>query len=127
MTRIIVALFFALCVAIFAVINVRPAPVHYLFGVTNMPLVLIILGAALFGGLIVGLLGAVGHVRLRRERRRLQQYIEVLEREQAPSQIEDEVFSDEISETDDTHAVEFHENEEYPLMDDTGTPSHKKG
>lgn len=79
MIRLVLALFFALCVAIFAVINVNPARVHYIFGVTQLPLVLIILGAACFGGLIVSLLGAVSVFRLRRERKRLLATIAQLE------------------------------------------------
>lgn len=88
MVRLIVALFFALCVAIFAVINVRSTPIHYIFGVSNVPLVLIILGSACFGGLIVGLIGAVGHLKWRRERRRMRQYIQHLESQQ-PAGAED--------------------------------------
>lgn len=79
MVRLIVALFFVLCVAVFAVINVRPTPIHYIFGVTSVPLVLIILGAACLGGLSVGLLGAVSQLKWRRERKRLEQYIRELE------------------------------------------------
>lgn len=90
LARLIAALFFALCVAIFAVINVRKAPIHYLFGSTDVPLVLIILGSALLGGLIVGLLGAVGQMRWRRERRRMQQHIETLEHELTTHQDTDE-------------------------------------
>lgn len=79
MIRILLALFFALCVAIFAVINVNQASVHYIFGVTELPLVLIILGSACFGGLIVALLGAVSVFRLRRERKRLRLSVADLE------------------------------------------------
>lgn len=98
MTRLILALFFALCVSMFAVINVTPAPIHYLFGVSSVPLVLIILGAACFGGLIVGLLGAVGHFRWRRENRQLKEQISELQ-SQLPSVTQDEdVYAEPIDE-----------------------------
>lgn len=48
---------FALMVAVFAVINVEPVRVNYLFGQSEWPLVLVILSSVLMGGLIVGLVG----------------------------------------------------------------------
>lgn len=45
---------FALIVAVFAVINVNPVTVNYLFGVAEWPLILVILGSVLMGGIIVG-------------------------------------------------------------------------
>ncbi|MBM7541738.1 LapA family protein [Amphibacillus cookii] len=53
-TYIISALVFALIVAIFAVINVEPVEVNYLFTTAESPLILIILVSTLLGGLITG-------------------------------------------------------------------------
>lgn len=50
---------FTLIVAIFAVINVDPVTVNYLFGESSWPLILVILGSVLMGGLIVGSVGIV--------------------------------------------------------------------
>lgn len=55
--NLIIALLFALIIAIFAVVNVDPVLVDYVFGQTELPLIIIILGSALLGGLIVGSFG----------------------------------------------------------------------
>jgi lipopolysaccharide assembly protein A len=62
----ILGLFFSLVVAIFAVVNVESVSVNYLFGYANIPLILIILGSALVGGLVVGLFGVIRQYRLQR-------------------------------------------------------------
>ncbi len=51
---ILVALLFAVLVAVFAVFNVDSVPVNFVFGTEMIPLVLIILGSALLGALISG-------------------------------------------------------------------------
>ena len=48
---------FALIVAVFAVINVDSVTVNYFFGVTEWPLILVILSSVLMGGIIVGSVG----------------------------------------------------------------------
>ena len=55
--NLILGLVFALIVAIFAVINVDPVQVNYLFGEAEWPLILVIIGSVLMGGLIVGSVG----------------------------------------------------------------------
>lgn len=51
---LIAALVFALITAIFAVINVDPVQVNFLFGTFSVPLILLILGCTLLGAVIVG-------------------------------------------------------------------------
>ncbi|GEM00564.1 Uncharacterized integral membrane protein [Halolactibacillus halophilus] len=51
-TYTIAALLFALIVATFAVINVEPVEVNYLFFTSESPLILVILVSTLLGGLI---------------------------------------------------------------------------
>ncbi|MFB9329213.1 lipopolysaccharide assembly LapA domain-containing protein [Paenibacillus aurantiacus] len=63
---IIVAFIFALLIALFAVVNVEAVPVDYVWGQSNVPLILVIIGSALFGGLAVGLFGIVRQYRLTR-------------------------------------------------------------
>ncbi|MFD1018874.1 LapA family protein [Thalassobacillus hwangdonensis] len=63
----IFALIFALVIAIFAVINVDPVEVNYLFGTGEAPLILVILFSVLMGGLVTGAFGAVRVFRLQRE------------------------------------------------------------
>ncbi|MCQ6274813.1 DUF1049 domain-containing protein [Bacillus sp. V3B] len=65
--NLILALLFALIVAIFAVVNVEPVLVDYVFGTTELPLVLIILSSALLGGFIVGSIGLFRNFMLQRQ------------------------------------------------------------
>ncbi|MCQ4087004.1 lipopolysaccharide assembly LapA domain-containing protein [Saccharibacillus sp. JS10] len=68
---LILMLVFAVIIAIFAVINVNPVEVNFLFGYANVPLVLMILGSALFGGLAVGMFGIYRLFKTQREVKRL--------------------------------------------------------
>lgn len=54
---LIMGIIFALIVAIFAVINVDPVTVNFAFAETELPLILVILGSVLMGGLIIGSVG----------------------------------------------------------------------
>ncbi|WP_079530381.1 LapA family protein [Halobacillus hunanensis] len=70
-TYIILALIFALVIAVFAVINVDPVQVNYLFGTGEAPLILIIIISVLMGVLVTALAGAVRLFKLQRENRSL--------------------------------------------------------
>lgn len=72
-TYIISALIFAILIAIFAVINVEPVQVNYLFGTGEAPLILIILISVLLGGLATASVGAVRYYKLKRENRSLRE------------------------------------------------------
>ncbi|WXJ79840.1 hypothetical protein MTMBA_19310 [Moorella thermoacetica] len=68
----LLAIFFALLVAIFAVQNAGQVEINFLaWQFSNISLVLVILGSAAFGALVVFLLGAVRQVRQAREIREL--------------------------------------------------------
>lgn len=77
--RVILAVLFALIIAAFAVDNVRKTPISYVFGTATLPLVYIIIGSALFGCLIVGILGTPVQIRLVRESRRLRRRVAEVE------------------------------------------------
>ncbi|MFC0270127.1 lipopolysaccharide assembly LapA domain-containing protein [Metabacillus herbersteinensis] len=64
---IILAILFALIIAVFAVINVDPVEVDYLFGTSQWPLVLVILGSVLMGGFIIASTGVVRIIALQRK------------------------------------------------------------
>ncbi|MDA7027653.1 lipopolysaccharide assembly protein LapA domain-containing protein [Bacillus sp. CLL-7-23] len=64
---IITALFFTMVVAIFAVMNVEPVKVDFLFGTAEWPLILVILTCVLMGALITGLTGAFQIIKLKKE------------------------------------------------------------
>lgn len=64
---LILGLVFALLTAVFAVINVDPVSVNLLFSTVSMPLILLIIGCTLLGGIIVGSYGIYRQYRLQRE------------------------------------------------------------
>ncbi|WP_340022633.1 lipopolysaccharide assembly protein LapA domain-containing protein [Paenibacillus sp. FSL K6-1096] len=64
---LILGLIFALLTAIFAVMNVDPVPVNFGFDVVSIPLILIILGCALIGGVVVGSYGIYRQYKLQKE------------------------------------------------------------
>lgn len=68
---LILGLIFALITAVFAVINVNPVQVNLYFNVVQVPLILLIIGCALLGGLIVGFYGIYRQYRLQREIKQL--------------------------------------------------------
>lgn len=69
---IISALVFALIIAVFAVINVEPVEVNYLFVTTHSPLILVILSSALFGSLMTGGFSIYQFIKLRKKMRALE-------------------------------------------------------
>ncbi|GIO84296.1 hypothetical protein J25TS5_12280 [Paenibacillus faecis] len=64
---LILGMVFALITAVFAVINVDPVPVNLLFGSFSLPLILLILGSTLLGGIIVGAFGIYRGYRMQKE------------------------------------------------------------
>ncbi|UOQ46278.1 lipopolysaccharide assembly protein LapA domain-containing protein [Halobacillus salinarum] len=84
-TYIISALIFALLIAIFAVINVDPVQVNYLFGSGEAPLILVIIISVLMGGLVTASVGAVRYFKLKRQNRSLRNQLANLE-ETAPKE-----------------------------------------
>jgi putative membrane protein len=87
---LISALVFALITAIFAVINVEPVQVNFLFTQTSTPLILVILSSTLLGGLIVGLIGIIRQYKQQRTIRQLTK-----ELAEARASIHNPIFSNE--------------------------------
>jgi putative membrane protein len=73
---LISALVFALITAVFAVINVEPVQVNFMFAQTSTPLILVVLTSTLLGGLIVGLFGMVRQYKLQRKVRQLEKQLQ---------------------------------------------------
>ncbi|MEC3882594.1 lipopolysaccharide assembly protein LapA domain-containing protein [Halobacillus sp. HZG1] len=82
---LILAFVFALVIAIFAVINVDPVQVNYLFGSGEAPLILVILISVLLGGLATASVGALRYYKLKRENSRLKS-----EASASPASVKDE-------------------------------------
>ncbi|KYG31315.1 LapA family protein [Priestia endophytica] len=68
----ILALVFALIVAILAIVNDEPVQFNYVFGTQDWPLILVILGSAVFGGVVAVSLSLVKIIRLQSQIRQLQ-------------------------------------------------------
>ena len=64
---LIAALLFALLTALFAVINVDPVQVNFGFDIVSIPLILVILGCAFIGGIIVGSFGIFRQYKLQKQ------------------------------------------------------------
>ncbi|WP_110111597.1 lipopolysaccharide assembly protein LapA domain-containing protein [Bacillus sp. CGMCC 1.16541] len=60
----LLGLVFALIIAILAVTNNEPVQFNYLFGSQEWPLILVILGSAIFGGIAAALLSFVKIIQL---------------------------------------------------------------
>ncbi|MHA7581513.1 LapA family protein [Paenibacillus vandeheii] len=82
---LIAGLVFALLTGIFAVINVDSVQVNLLFNTVQIPLILLILGCTLIGGIIVGSYGIFRQYRLQRENKQLKLRVSELESSTASS------------------------------------------
>ncbi len=76
---LIAALLFSLIVAVFAIVNNELVAVNFLFGSVEISLVLLILGSAAAGAVIMVFLSLVRHVRVGFEVRDLKKKIRTLE------------------------------------------------
>ncbi|GIO21813.1 lipopolysaccharide assembly LapA domain-containing protein [Oceanobacillus sp. J11TS1] len=68
---VILAIIFVIIIAVFAVINVDPVAVNYLFWTQESPLILVILFSVLMGGLITAAVGAIRLYRAHNEIKKL--------------------------------------------------------
>ncbi|MDX8047680.1 lipopolysaccharide assembly protein LapA domain-containing protein [Gracilibacillus sp. S3-1-1] len=66
-TYIILAVVFAVIIAVFAVINVDPVEVNFLFGAGHAPLILVILFSVLMGAVITAAVSIFRIMHLQRE------------------------------------------------------------
>ncbi|UOQ86123.1 LapA family protein [Gracilibacillus salinarum] len=85
-TYLILAVLFAVIIAIFAVINVDPVEVNYLFGTGEAPLILIILFSVLMGVIITAASGVIRVLRLQRELRAAKLEVSALQQEEKNNQ-----------------------------------------
>jgi len=76
----ILALIFALIVAIFAVVNVESVAVDFIINTTEIPLILVILGSTLMGGIIASSFGLIRIFKLQRQVKQLSKENEELKK-----------------------------------------------
>lgn len=60
----LVGIVFALIIALFSVMNVDAVPVNYVFGTSEWPLVLVIIGSALLGAAVSGTVALIRSYKL---------------------------------------------------------------
>jgi uncharacterized integral membrane protein len=77
----IIGIIAAIIIAIFAVINVDPVPVNYMFGTSEWPLILVILGSVFLGAAVAGAMGMVRILKLQSEVKRLKTTTPVTKKE----------------------------------------------
>lgn len=118
---IVLALLFSLLIAIIATANYQPVNFNYLFGQVQLPLIVLIIGAAAAGALVTGLIGLYNGIRtalqLRSGRKRqeeLQRRLERLEEEKASLQQELERLQAPAEPEEWTEAAEPLEDAETP-------------
>ncbi|OLN23458.1 hypothetical protein BTO30_05730 [Domibacillus antri] len=80
-TTLILGFIFALIIAVFAVINVDPVSVNYLFGSAQWPLILVILFSVLLGGLAIFMFSLFRTLVLKRQNKELFRQNEQLKKE----------------------------------------------
>lgn len=78
---LIIALLFSLLIAVFAIVNNEVVSVNFLFRTVDISLVLLILGSAAAGAVIMVFLSLVRHVRVGFQMRELNKKINALEDE----------------------------------------------
>ncbi len=118
---LVVALLFSLLVAIFAIVNNELVPVNFLFGSVEISAVLLILGSAAAGAIIMTFLSLVRHVRVGFEVRDLKKKIKHLEEDlknkeellaaKAEEEMPEEEVPSEAKDADTGEVVELQENQ----------------
>ncbi|CEI83867.1 LapA family protein [Oceanobacillus sp. M60] len=88
---VILAIIFVIIIAVFAVINVDPVAVNYLFWTQESPLILVILFSVLMGGLITAAVGAIRLYRAHHEVKKLRTENERLKKRMAANGMTDEL------------------------------------
>ncbi|KMY54867.1 hypothetical protein AC623_13750 [Bacillus sp. FJAT-27231] len=80
-STLLLVILFALIVAVFAIVNVSPVRVNYIFGQAEWPLVLVIIVSVLMGGVITWLVSLFRTIGLKRQNNVLIHQIEKLKEE----------------------------------------------
>ncbi|MGG1600443.1 LapA family protein [Paenibacillus naphthalenovorans] len=86
-------LIFALITAVFAVINVEPVQVNFLFTQADIPLILVIIGSTFLGGLIALFIGFMRQFKLQRTIKQLEKRLAESGNGQAPEEWKDSSLS----------------------------------
>ncbi|MTT32438.1 DUF1049 domain-containing protein [Terrilactibacillus sp. BCM23-1] len=69
--RILFALILVLIITLLSVANVDPVSVNYLFGMVDLPLIVVIIVSLLIGALLVGIISSLRIIQLQKKIRQL--------------------------------------------------------
>ncbi|EOT28925.1 LapA family protein [Enterococcus saccharolyticus] len=115
--RIIIGLILTLFIVIFAVLNNMAVPINFGFSTLSAPLIIVIIGSAFFGAIIISLVTTGTMWQQRREIKQLRHEIDDLNKnidvrtEQKKEELERE-YNNKLAELEATHTV-------YPTETDT--------
>ncbi|MBP1932791.1 LapA family protein [Ammoniphilus resinae] len=89
--NLVLALLFALIVALFSLANTTPVSVNYLFGSKEIPLVLVIILSSFLGGIAIGLVSTFFYMKLKwklyKVEKELQQRREIVDQNEVSEEI----------------------------------------
>lgn len=105
---LLLGLLFAIIIAIFAVYNVEAVPVNYVFGTAEWPLILVILGSALLGALISGMIAMYRSFVLARKVKQLEK--ELKKKDASIETLQRDIVAYEESRTIQTETIKRDEN-----------------
>ncbi len=119
---VIIALIFSLIVAIFALLNNQPVSINYFFGKVEVSSVIIILGSAFSGALIVFLLGIYRQIKLTVKVRGLNADIRELEKDIELLDKVNEELTDSLEKLENSPINRRFQQEGSQLDSDNGSP-----
>ena len=105
---LLLGLLFAIIIAIFAVYNVDAVPVNYVFDTAEWPLILVILGSALLGALISGMIAMYRSFVLARKVKQLEK--ELKKKEASIETLQREIIAYQESRTIQEETIQRDEN-----------------
>lgn len=93
---VILALIFSLIIALFALANQQPVTISYLYGEAQVSAIVVILGSAILGALIIFLLSLFRHIRMTFTVRGLRSELNTLKEQLQEKEEEREMLQDQI-------------------------------
>jgi uncharacterized integral membrane protein len=80
-TYVILSIIFTIIISVFAVLNIEPVVVNYLFWRGSSPLIFVILFSVLLGGILTTMVGSKKYFVLKRENKQLHEKVAIMEAE----------------------------------------------
>lgn len=117
--NLIIALVFAIFVAIFSIQNAGPVSLAFFNWQFSISLVVVVLGSAVLGALIMWIIGSFKQLRLKKQKRNLINEKEKLKEEKI-------ILEDELEELKKRHMEELDKKEKNRVVDNNGPDQFKE-